>query len=194
MLGYSTMAAEALEQMQAAGCTGPSHVFLQAGVGSMAGGVLAYLVHRLLPHPPRFAVVEAEETACIYESVRQGRPVAIGGSPQTAMAGLNCGEPNPYTLPLLQAFAGFYIKCPDEASFAAMRRLARPLGEDLPVVAGECGAAGLGALMQLAAEKELRQWKEQMGLDGSSDIFLFSTEGDTDPEHYKLVLEAEKDE
>ena len=191
VLGYSTMAAEALEQMQAAGCTGPSHVFLQAGVGSMAGGVLAYLVHRLSPAVPRFAVVEAEETACIYESVRQGRFVAIGGFPQTAMAGLNCGEPNIHTLPLLRSFAEFYIKCPDEASFAAMRRLARPLGDDPSVIAGECGAAGLGALMRLTAEGELKHWRDQMGLDDTSDILLFSTEGDTDPGHYKFVLEAE---
>lgn len=38
-LGYSTMAAEALEELAALGAGEPTHTFLQAGVGSMAGGV-----------------------------------------------------------------------------------------------------------------------------------------------------------
>lgn len=44
MQGYSTLADEAVEQMQAMGIQRPTHVFLQAGVGAMAGGVLGYLV------------------------------------------------------------------------------------------------------------------------------------------------------
>ena len=39
MEGYMTMADEALEQMEALGFDNPSHIFLQAGVGGMAGDV-----------------------------------------------------------------------------------------------------------------------------------------------------------
>ena len=42
-LGYTHMAAEAADQL---GGITPTHVFLQAGVGSMAGGVLGYLTDR----------------------------------------------------------------------------------------------------------------------------------------------------
>lgn len=41
--GYATMAREAAEQLAAAGVQRPTHVFLQAGVGAMAGGVLGCL-------------------------------------------------------------------------------------------------------------------------------------------------------
>lgn len=194
VLGYSTMAAEALEQMSTNCGRSPSHVFLQAGVGSMAGGVIAYIADKLRLNLPRFAIIEANEAACIFESVRQGHPVSIGGHPQTAMAGLNCGEPNIYTLPLLLSYADFYIKCSDDVSYQGMRQLARPLGrqsaeQDLPVIAGECGAVGLGVLMEIMQNKELAEWKKQMGLDETSEVLLFSTEGNTDPDHYKKVLE-----
>jgi diaminopropionate ammonia-lyase len=191
VLGYSTMAAEALEQMQSSGEEGPTHVFLQAGVGSMAGGVTAFLVNRLKEKPPCFAILEAACTACIFESVRQNQVAAIGGTPQTAMAGLNCGEPNIDTLPLLKSYAEFFARCPDEVSFEGMRRLAKPYETDPPVVSGESGAVGLGVCMRLTQDDSLAKWKEAMGLNETSVILLFSTEGDTDPEHYQKIVGEE---
>lgn len=70
VLGYSTMAAEALEQMAALGAGEPTHTFLQSGVGSMAAGVAAYLA-KTCKTPPAMAVVEAWESACALESTRR---------------------------------------------------------------------------------------------------------------------------
>ncbi len=190
VLGYSTMAAEALEQLNTHRIF-PTHVFLQAGVGSMAGGVIGYLARALGAAVPRFLILEARESACIYESVRRRRWTAIGGHPQTAMAGLNCGEPNPATLPIIQAFAEFYGRCTDAVTFRAMRQLARPCAGDPAVISGESGAVGLGALMELICNPALREWTERMGLDKTSQILLFSTEGDTDREHYEAILKED---
>lgn len=44
--GYTTLAREAADQLAEAGVDRPTHVFLQAGVGAMAGGVLGYLADR----------------------------------------------------------------------------------------------------------------------------------------------------
>lgn len=44
--GYTTLAREAADQLAEAGVDWPTHVFLQAGVGAMAGGVLGYLADR----------------------------------------------------------------------------------------------------------------------------------------------------
>ena len=44
MQGYTTMYFEALEQMKSMGYIQPTHIFLQAGVGSMAGAVAAAAV------------------------------------------------------------------------------------------------------------------------------------------------------
>ena len=40
MQGYGTMAMEAGEQLKAQGCERPTHIFVQAGVGSLAGAVV----------------------------------------------------------------------------------------------------------------------------------------------------------
>lgn len=186
-LGYSTMVAEALEQMQALGASEPTHTFLQAGVGSMAGGVTAYLA-RTCQTPPAMAVVEAWESACVLESIRQNHLVSIGGHTQTSMAGLNCGTPNPQIMPVLQEWAEYYIRCQDEVSFRAMCRLAHPGAGEPAVISGESGASGLGCLMALMERPELAIFRDQMGLNQHSVLLLFSTEGNTDPDHYDSVL------
>lgn len=183
-LGYSTMAAEALEQLAALGVGEPTHTFLQAGVGSMAGGVAAYLA-ATCETPPTMAVVEAWESACVLESIRQGKLVTIEGHTQTSMAGLNCGTPNPQVMPILREWAQYYIRCQDEVTFRAMRRLAHPGPHETAVISGESGASGLGAFLAMMEDPEGR---EAMGLNQNSVILLFSTEGDTDPDHYRDVV------
>lgn len=186
-LGYSTMAAEALEQLAALGAGAPTHTFLQAGVGSMAGGVAAYLA-KTCQTPPAMAVVEAWEAACVLESIRQNRLVSIPGHTHTSMAGLNCGTPNPQIMPVLREWATYYLRCQDEVTFRAMRRLAHPDPGESAVVSGESGASGLGCLMALMERPELAGARDTMGLNQDSVVLLFSTEGDTDPEHYQAVL------
>lgn len=189
VLGYSTMAAEAADQLEKAGKR-PTHVFLQAGVGSMAAGNLAYFVHRYEDDLPTFIIVEAEETACLYESIKQGKFVAIAGHSDTKMAGLNCGEANPDILSLLGRFAEFYVKCADQVTFEGMRRLARPLPGDETIVSGECGGVGTGLIMNLMVDEGLLAERDAMGFNEKSVVLLFSTEGDTDPVHYREVVEG----
>ena len=58
----------------------------------MAGGVLGYLANRYGEKLPVTSIIEADESACVLASAKAGERVAIGGNPQTVMAGLNCGE------------------------------------------------------------------------------------------------------
>lgn len=188
--GYTTMAAEALEQLQDRGIAKPSHVFLQAGVGSMAGGVLGYLTHYYDQDPPLTTIVEPDTVACIYKSVQQGlgQPVSVGGNPETIMAGLNCGEPNPLTWPILRDYASFYARCPDWVTELGMQTLAHPEAADPTVVSGESGAVGLGLLLSLCTDPNLTALKHQLQLDSDSTILLFSTEGNTDPVGYDAIV------
>lgn len=190
-IGYSVMPAEALEQMAALGVT-PTHVFAQAGVGSMAGGVLGYLARTIAANPPRFGVAETWEVPCIMESAKAGRQVVIDALPQTSMAGLNCGEPNPQTLPILLSHADCFLRCKDEVTFEGMRRLYRPLGTDERIISGECGAVTLGALIRLMTDERFRRDREALSLDESSHVLLFSTEGDTNPAHFKEIVAGEQ--
>ena len=45
MQGYGTMASEAAEQLRQCGVNRPTHVFVQAGVGSLAGAVVGYFTN-----------------------------------------------------------------------------------------------------------------------------------------------------
>ncbi len=188
--GYLTMASEALEQMEEAGET-PTHVFLQAGVGAMAGGVLGYMVHCFDRRKPVVAVVEPAAANCIFLSVLEGdgKAHSVEGDPVTIMAGLNCGTPCRITWPVLRDYAEYFLSCPDYVAAHGMRLYARPENGDEAVVSGESGAASMGALALVLEQKELETVKESIGLKEDSVILLINTEGDTDPEGYRNVVE-----
>lgn len=182
--GYTTMAREAAEQLEELGLARPTHVFLQAGVGAMAGGVLGYLAARYGEAAPDFLIAEPEDIPCIYASAQAGQPRRVEGQAGTIMAGLNCGTPCSLTWPVLRDLARWYAACPDAVAEEGMRLLGRPHPGDPAVVSGESGAVTAGLLARLA-QSPLRH---DLGLGEDSVVLLFSTEGDTDPEHYRQVL------
>ena len=53
MQGYGTMASEAADQLREIGAGRPTHVFVQAGVGSLAGAIQGFFVNRYPDCPPR---------------------------------------------------------------------------------------------------------------------------------------------
>ena len=174
VVGYATMVREALEQMPEK----PTHVFLQAGVGSMAGGVLWYLWNRYPKELPFTGVIEPSSVACIYESVAQNKRISIGGEPYTVMAGLNCGEANLTTFPLLKAQCSCFVKCGDAITVRGMDRAKHPVGEDPSFNAGESGAVGLGFVEEILRNPDYSSWKDQLRLDEDSVILVFNTEGE----------------
>ena len=187
--GYTTMAEEACIQMEEQGLV-PTHVFLQAGVGAMAGGVTGYLVNRYEGRRPAIGVVEPENMACIYQSALVGDGEAHEAVEQapTIMAGLNCGEPCKIAWPILRDFGDWYFKCPDYVSAYGMRLLAAPQGADPKVVSGESGAVTIGLINLIAGKEEYADIKSLLGLGPDSVVFCISTEGDTDPVHYRKIV------
>lgn len=190
MQGYTTLAAEALEQIRTAGTQAPTHVFLQAGVGSFAGAVLGCLAAELGPDMPVFVIVEPHRANCIYRSVlaADGRPHSVAGDLDTLMAGLACGEPNTISWPLLRDYAAACVSCPDCVAADGMRILAAPRGGDVPVLSGESGAVTTGVLQWIMQSEEGAEAREKLRLNGTSTVLLISTEGDTSPSTYRDVV------
>ena len=182
MQGYLTMALEADEQMVAP----PTHIFLQAGVGSMAAAVAAYFKQAHPQNPPKIILVEPTAADCFFRSAANGEITAVTGEMRTMMAGLACGEPSPIAWDILKRLTAAYLSCEDAAAARGMRVLARPLAGDKAIVSGESGASSLGALLDAAVDEKAR---EALGLDGNARVLLFSTEGDTDPVNYRRVME-----
>ncbi len=187
MQGYLTMFDEAFEQLDG---QVPTHVFIQCGVGSLAGSLQAYLVERFGDERPLVTVVEPIRAACYYESMLagDGRPHKVEGDLDTIMAGLACGEPNPLSWDILRDFADAFVACPDAVTVTGMRVLGNPLGGDARVVSGESGAVTLGLLLCLLEKPELDGLKKALKIGPGSSVLLFSTEGDTDPEMYRKIV------
>lgn len=190
MQGYGTMAMEAGEQLAACGCERPTHVFVQAGVGSLAGAVVGYYANLYADNPPTFVVVEAEAAACLYKGAAagDGAPRTVDGDMETIMAGLACGEPNTISWDILKNHVKAFLAAPDWVARLGMRMLAAPIKGDQPVTSGESGAAPFGALAAVMSMEEYGGLRKAIGLDGDSRVLLFSTEGDTDPERYRNIV------
>ena len=190
MEGYGTMAMEAGEQLNEQGCERPTHVFVQAGVGSLAGAVVGYFTNLYPDNPPTFVVVEADVAACLYKGAAagDGKPRIVDGDMQTIMAGLACGEPNTISWDILKNHVKVFIAAPDWVAAKGMRMLAAPIKGDAPITSGESGAAPFGALAAMMTMEEYADLRNDIGLDENSKVLLFSTEGDTDPDRYKNIV------
>ena len=190
MEGYGTMAMEAGEQLKEAGDERPTHVFVQAGVGSLAGAVVGYFANLYADNPPIFVVVEAQAADCLYQGAKAGDGTirTVGGDMETIMAGLACGEPNTISWDILKNHVKVFISLPDWAAAQGMRMLAAPIKGDAPITSGESGAAPFGALAAIMTMEEYADLKAAIGLDETSRVLVFSTEGDTDPERYKNIV------
>ncbi len=190
MQGYGSMAMEADEQLGELGIERPTHVFVQAGVGSLAGGVQGYFANRYQENPPIVCVVEAEPAACLYKSAvaGDGEEHIVDGDMPTIMAGLACGEPNTTSWDILKNHVSVFVAAPDWTSAKAMRMLAAPIKGDTPVTSGESGAVTFGVLHEIMKNPEYAELKAALKLDENSQVLLFSTEGDTDPDRYKEIV------
>jgi len=184
MQGYLTMASEAVQQL---GGKNPTHIFLQAGVGAMAGALTAYL-RNLYGENVKVVIVEPDKADCFYQTAKadDGTIHTVGGALDTIMAGLACGEPCTIAWDLIKYGADAFISMEDIVAANGMRILASPAGSDDKVTSGESGASGFGAVAEILANQP--QIKEELGLDQNSVVLCFSTEGATDTENYKNIV------
>jgi diaminopropionate ammonia-lyase len=173
MQGYRVMADEAADQWEG---DPPTHVFVQGGVGGVAAAVSAQMRARFAP-APALIVVEPDRAACLLASAELGEPTTVPGNLDTLMAGLACGEPSVVAWQELDHGAAAFMAIPDEAAVACMRLLA-----EHGIVGGESGVAGLAGCLLAVADPAAR---EALGLEASSRILAFNTEGASDPVRYE---------
>src|SRR5699024_12486545 len=86
----------------------PTHIFVQAGVGSLATGVTGFFSSVLKGEDkPIITVVEPTKASCLYNTAEadDGTIHNVTGEMRTIMAGLACGEPVTIGWPVLHAYA-----------------------------------------------------------------------------------------
>lgn len=186
MQGYTTMGHEIMEQIPEK----PTHIFLQAGVGSMAGAMTGFFSNLYNEDKPIIVIVEPAKADCLFQTAKadDGKLHNVTGDMDTIMAGLACGEPCTIGWDVLKGYADAFIRCPEYAAADGMRILASPAKGDTAVTAGESGAAAFGCMANILMDENLAEWKKLLKLDENAKILCISTEGDTDQKNYQDVV------
>jgi diaminopropionate ammonia-lyase len=189
MQGYTTMLSEAQEQLAAQGLSQPTHIFVQAGVGSLAAATIGFY-RNLFGDSIRTCVIEPTAAACLYRSAlaEDGQPHNVEGDLDTIMAGLACGEPNPIAWEILKDRADYFAICPDFVAAMGMRLYGVPLRGDPHVISGESGAVSLGALMYIMQHPSGKVFSEELKLGLDSQVLLINSEGNTSPNDFRYVV------
>lgn len=136
MEGYLILMAEAVDQLPQA----PTHIFLQAGVGGLAGACAAH-ARRVWGDAPGIIVVEPEAAPALADSIAEGAPVVTTG-PVSDMGRLDCKEPSLIALKSLARDADVFMTLSEAEGAAGAAQAAQAGFASTP-----SGAAGLaGAL------------------------------------------------
>lgn len=187
MQGYTTLAYEIYQQLNE---KKPTHVFLQAGVGSFSSAVTGFFADVYKEDKPIITIVEPNEAACLFKTIKKndGKIHSVTGDMNTIMAGLACGEPVTVGIDILRSYAEYFVACPDYVAADGMRVLSAPIGKDERIISGESGAAAFGFGYELLVDEELKEWKNQLGINKDSVLLFISTEGDTDKQNYRDIV------
>ncbi|CAG7592603.1 Diaminopropionate ammonia-lyase [Peptoniphilus tyrrelliae] len=192
MKGYLTMAFEVYNELKEKDIM-PTHIFLQAGVGSMAASITAFFINVFKDNPPKIIIVEPNKANCLYRTAdaNDGKLHFVKGDLNSIMAGLNCGEPVTIGWPILENYADYFLSVDDNYTKIGMRLLASPIKNDRKIISGESGAVTSGIVYELMTDDDLKDYREEIGLNKDSVVLCFSTEGDTDKKSYReIVLEG----
>lgn len=189
MQGYMTMAYEAYNELKAKNQL-PTHIFLQAGVGSMASAVTGFFASVMKDNLPVITIVEPNQANCLYKTAKadDGELHFVTGDLDSIMAGLCCGEPVTIGWPILSSYAQYFLSVDDSYSAHGMRLLGNGLGDDTKIISGESGSVTSGVVHKLMTDERLADYKKEIGLDENSVVLCISTEGDTDKEGYRRIV------
>lgn len=173
MQGYAVVVDEVLDRLLPTGggdSSLPTHVFLQAGVGTFAAAITARLAHRLGDRAPRIALVEPAASSAVHRLLSdRGRCPDERDDPgePTSMDCLVAGHVSALARPILRSWASAAITISDGVCASTLERLPASIS------AGPSGVAGLAGFVSLLSEPALRA---ELGVDGESTVLAVGTE------------------
>ena len=181
MSGYSIMIQEISNQTNEY----ITHVFLQAGVGGMASGVIAGIA-RYFKKIPKIIIVEPKNADCVLKSIESGKSEKIEIKEESIMGGMSCGEVSIVPWQILKNSVNNCLSIPDDDVAITVAMLSKGyFGKDF-IIGGECSAPGIISLNASCKNKEI---KEELELNINSNVLLIGCEGDADKDLYKKLLD-----
>ena len=182
MSGYSVLMREALRQM---GPMNPTHIFLPAGCGGLAAGLVSFLWKEKNESLCNLISVESINSSCVLESIREHKPIFIDIKEETSMVGLSCGEVSEQAWKILSKTLSHSVSISDKAVAPLMKLFLDGKCGGRSIEAGECATSGAASLLAICKEKKL---KKEISLDETSIVLLIGTEGATDIEAYNELI------
>jgi len=160
MEGY-TLIGEELADAFTARASWPSDVYLQAGVGGLAGALTWHIRHRWAVQP-RIVIVEPDAATCLSASADSGSVATVTG-PSSNMGRLDCKRASPLAVHALRNARVDYRAVSDAQATSAVARLA-----GLGVSTTPSGGAGFAAWLDDHAAG---------GVAGSAPLVIVSETG-----------------
>ena len=183
MAGYAVMMKEIVDQIDNNKIT---HVFLQAGVGGMAGGMIAGIA-RYLQNVPTVIIVEPDSAACVMASIKTGRIEKINIEKESLMGGMSCGEVSLVPWKILKNSVKYCVSLPDDNIGHTMKFLGNGNFSENKIIAGENAVPGV---ISLVASCKKDKVKKDLSLDNNSNVLLIGCEGDTDEDMYNKLINS----
>ncbi len=180
MAGYSVMIEEISKQTDQY----ITHIFLQAGVGGMASGVIAG-VARYFKRIPKIIVIEPENADCVLKSIDAGKLTKVEIEKESIMGGMSCGEVSLVPWQILKNSVNNCLSIPDDDIPLSVAMLAKGYFGNDKIIAGECSAP---AVISLNVSCNNEQIKKDLELDMNANVLLIGCEGDTDIKLYNKLL------
>ena len=180
MAGYSIMIKEISKQTTHY----ITHIFLQAGVGGMAAGVVAG-VAKYFKRIPKIIIVEPDGADCVLQSIKSKKLKKIKIKKESIMGGMSCNEMSLIPWHVLKKASDCCVTVNDSKVPKTVAMLKdKKLGKK-SIIGGECATPGIISLISLCNNPKT---KKLINLSEKSNVLVIGCEGNADVKLYKQLL------
>ena len=180
MAGYSIMIKEISKQTTHY----ITHIFLQAGVGGMAAGVVAG-VAKYFKRVPKIIIVEPDGADCVLQSIKNKQLKKIIIKKESIMGGMSCNEMSLIPWHVLKKASDCCVTVSDSKVPKTVAMLKDKKLSKTSIIGGECATPGIISLISICNNTKT---KKLLDLNEKSNVLVIGCEGNADVKLYKQLL------
>ena len=180
MAGYSIMIKEISKQTNQY----ITHIFLQAGVGGLAAGVVAG-VAKYFKRIPKIIIVEPDQADCVLQSIKSNKLRKIKIKKESIMGGMSCNEMSLVPWQVLKNASNCCVTISDKNVAKTIAGLKDKRFSKNSIIGGECAAPGIIALIGLCNNLKAKKF---LNIDKNSNVLVIGCEGNADVKLFKQLL------
>ena len=180
MAGYSIMIKEISKQTNQY----ITHIFLQAGVGGMAAGVVAG-VAKYFKRIPKIIIVEPDRADCVLQSIKSNKLKKIKIKKESIMGGMSCNEMSYIPWQILRKASNCCVSVSDKNVAKTLAMLKDKKFSKKSIIGGECSTPGIISLIGVCNNSKARKI---IDLNEKSNVLIIGCEGNADVKLYNQLL------